>query len=191
MVHKKIKKAWKKWPLKHTTALVLCLAGFIILLDTALMAAFFEYMRSLGYIGALIGGVLFVSLFTAPAAMVMLFELGQQYYLPAVVGFATLGAVLGDYIILRFFETRLLHEFYYIMNKLGAKRTLRNMRRKKNRTLMGVAGFAVISSPLPDEIGVSMLGISHLSKIKIILLCTLADALGLAAVVGAGYLSKT
>src|SRR3990170_7508320 len=103
-IHHHVKKAWKAWPYKHMTLVALIITAFILLLDTAIMSAFFEFSRGVGYIGAFIAGMLSVSLFTAAAGVVILFELGQVLDPLALIGFATLGSVLADFIILRFFE---------------------------------------------------------------------------------------
>jgi len=189
-MRKRIKHAWRKWPFKHTTGLVITITLFILLLDSAIMTAFFEYIRELSYLGAFIAGILFVSLFTSAAAVVMLFELGQQYNLWLVTLIAGLGTFVGDYAILRYFEDKLVDEFNLILRKMGAGKLIARLRRKRMRGLLVVAGIGIIGSPLPDELGLGILDISHLHKAKILLICFAANLLGVLTIVAAGYTAR-
>lgn len=182
-LHKRIHRHWKRWPYKHTTLLVIAIALFIVFLDSAIMVAFFEWSTELGYIGAFIAGMLFVSLFTATPAVVVLFELAQGNDPWGVALWATAGSLVGDYIILNIFEDKFVDEFNLIMRKMGMNRTMRKLRTKRYRVFEGVLGFAVVASPLPDEIGLALLDISHLSKFRILVLCAIANFAGIAAIV--------
>lgn len=186
-LHRHLKKAWRLWPFKHITAVAFCVAAIIILLDSAIMVAFFEFSRNLGYYGVLLAGALFTSVFTAAAAVVMIYELAQIYnpFLVALV--AGLGAVIGDYIILRFFEDGLAHEIKLIARKLRLNKLVNLLKRKKSRGLVTIAGVGVIASPLPDELGIGLLDISHLSKPKLLLVCFVSNLVGVSLVVAAGY----
>lgn len=183
-LHKHLHRHWKRWPYKHTTLLVIALAVFILFLDSAIMVAFFEWSTHLGYIGAFIGGMLLVSLFTATPGVVILFELGKTYDPWGIILWGTLGCLIGDYLILNIFEDKFVGEFNLIMRKLGLKRVMRTMRTKRYRLFEALIGFAIVASPIPDEIGLALLDISHMSKVKILLLCAVANAVGIAAIVG-------
>lgn len=154
------------------------------------MTAFFEYTNQLGYTGAFIAGILFVSVFTSAAAMVVLFELGQQYNVWWITLIAVLGTVIGDFLILRFFENSIVDEFNLLMKKIGMKRLAKKLRQKRMRGLLIVTGIGIIGSPLPDEIGIGILDISHLGTIKILAICLTANLVGVLLVTGTGYLAS-
>ncbi len=154
------------------------------------MSAFFEAVEELGRLGMVIAGALFVSVFTTAASVVMLFELGARYNPLEVIIFAAIGATLGDFIILNLFENNIAHEFKSLLKKVQLHRLIRMLKRKKLRPLFLMAGVAIIGSPIPDEVGLTLMDLSHYSKQKILALCFMANTLGISAIVGAGYISQ-
>lgn len=189
-LHHHVKRAWAKWPLKHMTAVALFTVAFILLLDTAIMSAFFEFSRSLGYYGAFIAGFLSVSLFTAAAGVVILFELGQELDPLSVIAIATAGSVLADFIILHFFEDNIMHELRFLGKKIGLRFRVPRARRKMMRFVTGLVGIVIIGSPLPDELGITVMDVSHWSEGRIIIICAFANAIGISALVLSGFISQ-
>ncbi len=181
---------WRRFEYKHTTILVVILVLFVLFLDSALMSAFFESIEELGRVGMVIAGALFVSVFTTAASVVMLFELGTIYPPGEVIFFAAIGSTIGDFIILNLFENNIAHEFKSLLKKAQLHRLVRMLKRKKFRPLFLLAGVAIIGSPIPDEIGLTLMDLSHYSKQKILALCFMANTLGISAIVGAGYISQ-
>jgi len=181
---------WRRFEYKHTTMLVIILVLFVLLLDSALMSAFFEFIEQLGALGMMIAGALFVSVFTTAASVVMLFELGQNYNPFLVILFATIGSTIGDFLILNLFENNIAHEFKLLMKKAQLHKLVRLLKRKKLRPLFLLIGVGIIGSPIPDEIGLTLMDLSHYSKPKILALCFVSNAFGISAIVGAGYLSQ-
>lgn len=181
---------WRRFEYKHTTLLVFVLVAFVFLLDSALMTAFFEFVEELGHLGMMIAGALFVSVFTTAASVVMLYELGQQYNPWEVILFAAIGSTLGDFLILTLFENRIAHELMSLMRKAKLHKMIRLLKRKRLRPLFLILGVGIIGSPIPDEIGLTLMDLSHYSKAKILALCFFANAAGIAAIVGVGFLSR-
>lgn len=180
---------WRRFEYKHTTMLVVVLVAFVFLLDTALMTAFFEFVEEMGHFGMMIAGALFVSVFTTAASVVMLFELGQQYNPWEVILFAAIGSTIGDFLILSLFENKIAHELMSLMRKAKLHKLIRTLRRKRLRPLFLLVGACIIGSPIPDEIGLTLLDLSHYSKARILTICFLANAAGIATIVWAGYFS--
>jgi len=154
------------------------------------MGAFFEFIEQLGYFGMVIAGALFVSVFTTAASVVMLFELGQIYNPFAVILFAAIGSTIGDFLILNLFENNIAHEFKLLMKKAQLHKLVRMLKRKKLRPLFLLIGVGIIGSPIPDEIGLTLMDLSHYSKPKILALCFMSNTIGISAIVGAGYISQ-
>lgn len=174
---------WQRWEYKHTSLLLLALAVFILLLDSALMAAVFEGVSRLGYVGALIAGILFVSLFTAAPAVALLITLSQSLGLVEVALIAGAGAMLGDYLILRFAEDKVAYELKPLALKLGIPQTIGWLQGRRSTTwLVKLTGAIVIASPLPDELGVGLLGVGKATKVEFLALCFVLNAAGIALV---------
>ncbi len=97
-----LNRTWKHWPYKNTTLLVLSLVAFFYLARTPEVENFINSIGSLGYLGAFITGIFFVSTFTVVPAAVVLFNLADHLHPLEVALLAGLGAMAGDYIIFRF-----------------------------------------------------------------------------------------
>jgi len=188
-LHRHLKKAWRLWPFKHTTAAALCVTALVVLLDSVIMVAFFEFAKELGYYGALLAGVMFTSVFTAAVAIVMIIELAQNFNPVIVALTAGVGSVLGDYLIMQFLEKGLAHELKTIAKSLRLNKLVRLLKSRRSRGLVTIAGVGIIASPLPDELGIGLLDISHLSKPRLLLICFASNLVGVSLIVAAGYSS--
>lgn len=143
---------------------------FILLLISALVAyslfsrpAVSNYLGGLGdwgYFGIFIAGLLFSFGFSTPFAIGIFFEISPpNIYLAAIIG--GIGAFLADMLIFKFIRFSFMDEF----NRFEHEHPIRQLEKAikehiglKVRTylLYFLAGF-IIASPLPDEIGVTML----------------------------------
>lgn len=182
---------WRRFEYKHTTLLVLILVAFVFMLDSALMTAFFRLVEEMGHLGMMIAGALFVSVFTTAASVVMLFELGQQFNPWEVILFAAIGATIGDSLILNLFENKIAHELVSLMRKAKLHKLIKVLRRRRLRPLFFLIGACIIGSPIPDEIGLTLLDLSHYSKWRILTICFLANAAGIATIVLVGHFSTS
>jgi Co/Zn/Cd efflux system component len=189
-MYRHLRSRWKRFPYKQTAILIITVLLFILLLDSVLMVTLFETIKKLQYAGAFLAGMLFVSIFTAAAAVVMLFELAQLYNPFLITLMASIGAVVGDYVLIRIYEDKLADELRDLVYKMHGRKLLRVLRRRKYRSVLLLTGLGIISSPLPDELGITLLEMSRFSKTRILVLCFFANMLGVIAVVAAGYATR-
>jgi hypothetical protein len=101
-----LSKRWRYWPYKNTLLLILSLVLFLILTKIPEVNAGFKHLGQLGYLGAFITGVLFVSTFTVAPAGLVLYHLAERLHPLEVALLAGAGAMLGDYLIFRFVKDR-------------------------------------------------------------------------------------
>lgn len=113
-------------------------------------------------LGSLVVGMLFVSLFTAVPASVVLVEMMLANSLLEVAIWATIGAFIGDFIVFHFVEDSLAKDAKYLSRKILQPRFGLGHGKLK-RWLMPVTGALIVASPLPDELGLSLMGLSHMS----------------------------
>lgn len=128
---------------------------------------FRDFIVGLGYSGTFVAGILFVYGFTAAPATAIFLILAQHQniYIASLIG--GLGALIGDLFIFSFIRSSFLDE----IRKLSRERIVRYFNGRlpgllKEYLLPVVAGF-IIASPLPDEIGVTMLAASKIISTKI------------------------
>ena len=122
------------------------------------------FLASLGggeLLSSFIAGLFFTSVFTTAPAIAALGEIAQVYPPVFVAGIGALGAVLGDLVIFRFMRDRFGDHLNALLRAEGLlKRTHTLLHRKFFRYFTFLVGGLIIASPLPDELGVSLLGFS-------------------------------
>lgn len=194
MAHKKKKSPyspvqhWKNWPYKNTTFLVLGLIAFILLVRVPAVDDAIKQVGGLGYLGAFLTGIFFVSTFTAVPAAYVLYSLAETLHPVEIALLAGLGAMLGDYLIFRLVKDSLFEELKPALTKLQhpALRTL--FKTPYFSWLLPFIGAVVIASPLPDEAGVSLLGLSKIRKWQFFAITFALNAVGIFLVVTAARL---
>ncbi len=170
---------WQSWEYKHTTGLLIALVIFISLLDTSFMTTVFDLCSKLGYFGAFVAGVLFVSVFTAIPGVALLLSFDSLN--PILVALiAGLGSMVGDYLILRFLEDKVAYELKPIAFKFGIPQTIKYLQgRRSTLGLVRFIGALIIASPLPDEVGIGLLGVGKLNRTSFLVVCYVLNTVGI------------
>lgn len=152
----------------------------VILVRTDAIVGLLTRTQELEFLGSFVAGLFFTSIFTTAPAIVTLGEIAQEYslFLTAVVGGA--GAVVGDLIIFRFVRDRFSDHLTDLIKTQGAgKRLLKVFKRRSSRWLTFVVGGLIIASPLPDELGVTLLGFSKMKLGGFIALSFVFNSIGI------------
>jgi uncharacterized membrane protein YdjX (TVP38/TMEM64 family) len=146
------------------------------------------HLGKLKYLGAFIGGILFVSTFTIPIGIVILITLARTLSPILLILVAGIGAVLGDLLIFKFVKQSISEEakpIYEEVEKLVGKNHLKKIIHTKYFAwTLPVIGTLILVSPLPDELGVSLMGISKLSTMKFLTIAWFSHTIGIFIVVG-------
>ncbi len=111
-------------------------------------------------LGILLSGAFFTSIFTTAPAIVLLgaFAQTESLWLVSIVG--GIGAVMGDYLIFRLVKDRVAEDLAYIFSISRKKRLPHIFRTGVFRFFVPLIGGLIIASPLPDELGVLLLGMA-------------------------------
>jgi uncharacterized membrane protein YdjX (TVP38/TMEM64 family) len=156
---------------------------------------FLLQLSNYGYLGAFIAGILFVSSFTVSIGALILFSLVHAMPAWQIGLVAGLGSVIGDLIIFRFIRDNLFHEILPLYNQLGGghvKKVFKStLMSKYFKWAIPVIGALIIASPMPDEIGVGMMGLSKIPTWQFAVLAFLLNAVGIFLVVSAAAIIKT
>lgn len=179
----KIKKNWKNWPYKNTALLLVSLVVFYLIADTKFANNAINKVGNFGYFDALITGIFFVSIFTVAPAVAVLYHLAQILNPWGIAIMAGLGAMIGDYIIFRFIRDRIFDELKPLFNKFGGALIKKLFFTPYFSWLLPILGAAVIASPIPDEVGVSMMGASKIKGWQFILITFALNAIGIFLIV--------
>lgn len=124
-------------------------------------------------IGSVIAGFFWTSIFTVAPATVALAEISHANSILGVALFGAVGALLGDLIIFRFVKDNLSEDIAYLIQRTKKDRWFAVFRLKIFRWLTPLLGALIIASPLPDEIGLTLLGISQ-TQTKTLILVSLS-----------------
>lgn len=181
-IQEQIKK-WHSWKYKNTCLLVLSIAVFFYFADTTVVQNIISKMGELGYAGAFVAGIFFVYTFTVAPSAVILFRLADSYNPIFVAVLAGLGAVIGDYIIFKYFRDKVFIELRPVLNKLSGPFIKKIFLTPYFAWVMPLAGLFIIASPFPDEVGVGLLGASKMRNWQFLLLAFLLNAIGIFVVV--------
>lgn len=165
----------------HTNLLLMALGVFITYLLTRsdTFHLFLNHLGSYGYLGAFFAGALFVGTFTATTGAYILATLTETlnpWELGLIAGF---GAVVADVTIFRFVKDEILEELEDIYNQFHGRRLSHLIHIRTFRWMLPVLGALIIASPLPDELGVALMGISRLPTWKFIILSFLLNSFGI------------
>lgn len=170
---------YKAWRYKNSAFLAISLIIFFFLADTPFIDNFIRRVGNLGYFGAFLAGVFFVSTFTVAPAGVILFHIAQILNPFGVAIVAGLGAVLGDYAIFRFLKDRIFDELKPIFSKLGGTHFTRLISTPYFAWLAPFVGAIIIASPFPDEVGIGLMGISNLKNWQFLAISFTLNSLGI------------
>jgi hypothetical protein len=148
-----------KYPKLAALAVTIAFA-VILFYEARHYAPFHDFLVSLGYVGTFFCGILYAFGFTsAPATAILLVIAKEQSFLTALA-IAGMGALLGDALIYLFIK----HSFSDELHKLKRERVMRQIVAAEKKMLgryyrhifPAFAGI-LIASPLPTEMGVTMM----------------------------------
>jgi hypothetical protein len=179
---------WQEFKYKNITYVLIGLLIAIVLSNWQPFIDLLSLLKYLHFIGAFIGGILFVSTFTFGIGTVILTNVTQTMHPIAVAIFAGLGAVVGDLIIFRFVKDRLLKEIKPLYEKISGTHLTRVLNSHYFAWMLPFLGALIIASPLPDEIGVSLMGLSEISTKNFVILSFFLNTFGIFLIL-VGYLA--
>lgn len=152
----------------------------VLLVQSDALARILDSVQAFGWVGSFIAGIFFTSIFTTAPAIVTLGELARTYAIIPVALFAAAGAVVGDLIIFRFIrDTFSEHLLELAGHRDPGKRIAALLRMRLFRWMSLFVGGMIIASPFPDELGISLFGLSKLSTSWFIPLSFLFNFIGI------------
>lgn len=183
--------SWHSFRYKNLTLFFTSIIFALIISRFEALHTFLLNLGGLGYVGAFLAGILFVSTFTVATGAVILLVLTERLS-PLEIGIiAGLGAVVGDFTIFRFIKDNLVSELESIYNHIDTDHHLRKILHSKYFSwTLPVIGAIIIASPFPDEIGVSLMGISKMKLYQFLLLSFILNAIGISLVISASAFLK-
>lgn len=177
-----MKKLFKfKYP-KVFGLIIAIILTYIIFRNPA-VSGFISSMGKLSYLGIFAAGMLFAFGFTAPFSVGFFISLNpSNIWIAAIIG--GLGALISDLIIFRLIKVLFEDEFKRLRNSKTFVRITklieRNIKEKIKIYLMYAFAGILIASPLPDEVGITMLaGLTKISAKNLALISFVLNTFGI------------
>ena len=169
-----------KFLLQDTVIILLSILLALVLVKTDVLIKLLTSTRELEFLGSFVAGLFFTSIFTVVPAAVALGEIARTDSIVLTAFFGAIGAVIGDLFIFRFIKDKLSEHLLELLKHQGGFKRLRVLLKLKYfRWLTFLIGGLIIVSPLPDELGISILGFSRTRVWPFIILSFVANFIGI------------
>ena len=156
-------KIYKSKLIQDIAIVILSILFAIVLDKTGTFVRIITSTKEAELLASFIGGIFYVSVFTAAPAVVTLGEIAQVNSVALVAFFGALGALAGDLVIFRFVRDRFSEHLMEVLKESGSLKKLEEL---SQTTFFKVVFFLItafiIASPLPDELGIALLGFSRI-----------------------------
>ncbi len=139
-------------------------------------------------LNSFISGLFFTSVFTTAPAMIALGKLTilTSPLMVALVG--AIGAMIGDLVIFSFIKGHISEDVSYLLSRAKSKRFKHLFHYRFMRWSLAIVGAAIIASPLPDELGLTLMGLSRMSTSRFVVISYVFNFLGILAI---GFVARS
>ncbi len=151
----------------------------IWLVKANIIGTFIGHAAEFEEISSFVAGMFFTSILTTAPAIITLSELGQHIAPWKVALFGAAGAVAGDILIFRFLHSPLANYIIRTAFSLRQRRMGLMLEKSAFWWVVPLLGAVIIASPLPDEIGLLMMGLSGMRLGSFIVLTYVMNAAGI------------
>lgn len=169
----------KKHSIRNIAVLIISIIVAILIANSNLFHTLSMALGAFGYIGAVIGGMLFVSTFTVAIGAAILTTLIGSHNLIFLSIAGGVGAVMGDLIVFRLVKYTVIDEIRLLYYELGGYNLNVLLKTKYFAWTLPLIGAFFIASPLPDEIGISLMGLSSIKQSNFIILSFILNTIGI------------
>lgn len=151
----------------------------VALSKSGALHAIFSYTEDAIWIGSLISGVLFTSVLTTPLSIAAIAEIAGHAPVWLVASIGGLGALLGDLILFSLFRGHVANDIAFLTRSHKFDRLKNIFHLKIFRWTIPLFGALIIASPLPDELGLAMMGLAKTRLAVFIPISFLMNMLGI------------
>jgi hypothetical protein len=137
------------------------------------------YLVGSGAIASFVAGIFFTSAFTIAPASVAMAHLVETTPVGTVVLWGALGALCGDLLLFFFIRDRFVDDLKRSLKPSFTKHILHSFHFGFLKWLAPLLGAAIIASPLPDELGLTLMGLSKTRLVLLVPVSFIMNALGI------------
>jgi len=159
--------------------IILSIILALYLVKSELIIKFVVLLENLEWLGIILAGALFTSIFTVAPSIALISVLANTTSPIILAVLGGIGAALGDYIIFSFIKNRVSEDIDYLLSFQKGNRLTLFFKTKLFIFFTPLIGALIIASPLPDELGVAMLGLSKMKDRIFLLISFIANGAGI------------
>ena len=130
-------------------------------------------------IASFIAGLCFTSFFTTAPAIVVLGELSQEGNVFLIAAVGALGAMLLDLVLFSFVRNRVVKDASLLLRGKRWKGLRHLFKSRFMHRVLPVIGALIVASPFPDEVGLTLMGVSKLTTTQFLLISYTMNFLGI------------
>ncbi len=135
--------------------------------------------ESMYLLNSFVAGLFFTSVFTTAPAMVALGGLSAIHPPIIVALIGALGALIGDLVIFNFIKGHISEDISYLLSKAKSRRIKHLFHYRFMRWSLAILGALIIASPLPDELGLTLMGLSKMSTVRFMIISYVFNFIGI------------
>ena len=151
----------------------------ITLVRSGALGALLSATNGFEYIGSFVAGIFFTSVLTIAPASIALSTLGTSASPVSVALWGACGALMGDIGMFIFFRNTLAFDIAGVVKKSKYKKVLHFFHLGFMKFISPILGALIIASPLPDELGLAMMGLSKTNILYVVPISFVMNFLGI------------
>ena len=130
-------------------------------------------------IGIFIAGLLFTSLFTTPIAIAMFVSIAPEVNIAVMALLGATGSIIGDLVLFGLIRHTFREDVEHLLSLRKLHRIVAIFHRRMFRWILPFVGALIIASPLPDELGIGLLGVSRMKASTLMLVSYVMNTIGI------------
>lgn len=146
---------------------------------SGVMDAIFLVSPESEFIGIFIAGLLFTSLFTTPIAIAMFISIAPEVNIALMALLGAAGSVIGDLMLFGLIRHTFREDVEHILSLRKLHRIVAIFHRRMFRWVLPFIGALIIASPLPDELGIGLMGVSRMRASTLMLVSYTMNTIGI------------
>lgn len=153
------------------------------MIESGILHTLVDTISPIKYAAEFLAGAFYTSFLTIPIALAMLAVLAQDQNPIVLAAIAGLGSTLADFILVKIIRDNFSDDIYFLTKHFKVYLFKKILKFLKLDFIIPVIGAIIIASPLPDELGLVLLGVSKLKNYQIIILTYILNTAGILIIV--------
>lgn len=168
-----------KHALRDIYILCICVLATIFLVKTGALDLLLQKIKDFSIVGSFVAGIFFTSVFTITASAVILVEIAKHTDPLIVALFGAFGALIGDLALFTLVKDKVTKNVDVLIQKASHGHPVAIFHLEFLKWLNPILGAIVIASPLPDELGLALLGFSKLKPSTLVIILFVMNGIGI------------